>query len=73
MAFAGNTQAAPHHGLAGLAVHVEALVERFNLYRHYRRTLAELGGLNARDLAEIGLCRSNIRSAAYEAVYGSQN
>ncbi len=73
MAFAGNTQSAPLHGLAGLATHAEALVERLDRYRLYRRTLAELAGMDARDLAEIGLCRSNIRSAAFEAVYGSQN
>lgn len=73
MAFAGNTQTAPLHGLAGLAVHAEALIERIKLYRLYRRTLTELGGMDAHDLAEIGLCRSNIRSAAFEAVYGSQN
>lgn len=73
MAFAGNTQTAPHHGLAGFAIRAEALVERFDRYRLYRRTVAELAGMDARDLAEIGLCRSNIRSAAYEAVYGSQN
>lgn len=33
----------------------------------YRETLAELNGLSDRDLNDLGLARSNIRSVAWEA------
>jgi len=38
--------------------------------RVYRRTLDELHSLNSRDLADLGIDRSMIRSLALEAAYG---
>lgn len=38
----------------------------------YRQTLRELGELSNRELADLGLSRSNIRSVAYEAAWGSK-
>ena len=35
----------------------------------YRATVAELNTLSARDLADLGIHRSSIRSIAYEAAY----
>ena len=36
----------------------------------YYTTLRELQALTNRDLADLGLCRSNIKSIAYEHAYG---
>lgn len=46
------------------------LGEAYRAWRIYRRTMAELRGLSARDLADLGLHRSGIRAAALQAVYG---
>ena len=50
--------------------------ERFNTLREqmakratYRATVAELNTLSGRDLADLGIHRSSIRSIAYEAAY----
>ena len=39
-------------------------------HRIFRRTLRELDALTDRELNDLGLSRSMIRSAAHEAVYG---
>jgi uncharacterized protein YjiS (DUF1127 family) len=44
--------------------------EAWTAWRLYRRTLDELQALSARDLADLGLNRSMLRQAAFEAVYG---
>ena len=36
----------------------------------YRQTLRELNELTERDLADLGMSRSNIRSVAYDAAWG---
>jgi uncharacterized protein YjiS (DUF1127 family) len=36
----------------------------------YRRTVRELSELNARQLSELGIHRSDIRRVAHDAVYG---
>jgi uncharacterized protein YjiS (DUF1127 family) len=71
MAFANTTHRAPALGLAGFAASVEMLIERIARYRLYRRTLAELGSASSRDLADLGLSQTNLRAAAYQAVYGA--
>ena len=38
--------------------------------RVYRTTLAELSALSNRDLADLGINRSELRRVAYEAAYG---
>ena len=50
--------------------------ERFNTLREqmakraaYRATVAELNTLSGRDLADLGIHRSSIRSIAYQATY----
>lgn len=40
-------------------------------YRLYRATLDELGSLNDRELADLGITRFTIRDVAYESVYGN--
>jgi uncharacterized protein YjiS (DUF1127 family) len=44
--------------------------EAFAAWRLYRRTLDELRELSNRELADLGLNRSMLRRAAFEAVYG---
>lgn len=48
-----------------------SLVERVARYRVYRETLVELEGLSNRDLNDLGLSRSGIKSIALEAAYGN--
>lgn len=43
----------------------------FAQYRLYRRTLAELEGLNDRELRDLGLSRFDLRTIAYDSVYGA--
>lgn len=38
----------------------------------YRQTLRELNELTDRDLNDLGMCRANIRSVAYEAAWGAK-
>lgn len=45
--------------------------ERFALYRKFNATKRELNALSNRELADLGLTRSNINSIAYEAIYGA--
>lgn len=53
-------------GLSGLRT---TLAERFAQYRSYRTTLDELGMLTDRELADMGMHRSDIREIAFEAAY----
>lgn len=63
MAYA-NTAAPRSNGL--MARMIEALAAR----KVYRTTLTELQALDNRDLADLGITRSMIRSIAHEAAYG---
>jgi uncharacterized protein YjiS (DUF1127 family) len=57
--------------LVGKAVSlVSNAAEAFALKREYRKTVSELSRLSGRELADLGLNRSSIHAAAYEAVYG---
>ena len=49
---------------------VRAIEERVELHRAYRCTLDELSALSDRDLADLGLHRSEIARVAKETVYG---
>ena len=46
--------------------------DRENAAKHrvYRKTVSELGELTNRDLADLGIARSEIRRIAWEAAYG---
>ena len=48
---------------------LEQFVEARKKARVYRTTLRELQNLSAREMADIGINPSNIRSIAYEAAY----
>ena len=57
--------------LVGKAVSlVSNAAEAFALKREYRKTVSELSSLSGRELAHLGLNRSSIHAAAFEAVYG---
>jgi uncharacterized protein YjiS (DUF1127 family) len=45
------------------------IAERVRRYRVYRQTLAELEALSSRELADLGIHHSMIRSLAYQAAY----
>ena len=47
-----------------------ATAERIQKDRLYRRTVSELGSLSGRDLADLGIARSQIKAIAWEAAYG---
>ncbi|TNC74952.1 DUF1127 domain-containing protein [Rubellimicrobium roseum] len=48
-----------------------SLGQRVAQYRAYRQTLSELGQLTDRELADLGLHRSQITEIATEAAYGA--
>lgn len=67
---------APHAGarpapLRRLRDGVAALVAAFAQAQQYRRTYDELSRLSDRELADLGMNRGNLRSVAYQAVYGA--
>jgi len=67
MAYAENVRIAPAQ-IGGNPV--ERLVTAWKRYRVYRTTVNELSQLSGRDLADLGIHRSAIRSIAHEAAYG---
>lgn len=48
----------------------DAWAEKLAKRKLYNKTLAELDSLSNRDLADLGMSRSTIKSVALEAVYG---
>ena len=59
-----------HAGVIGrFQATIRELATGFAKYRLYRRTLAELQGLSGRELADLGLNRTEIRRVAYFAAY----
>jgi len=48
---------------------LDALLVKFVRYRLYRQTVNELSALTSRDLADLGLNRSEIKRVAYQAAY----
>ena len=48
---------------------LDALLVKFVRYRLYRQTVNELTALSGRELADLGLNRSEIKRVAYQAAY----
>jgi uncharacterized protein YjiS (DUF1127 family) len=57
---------------ARLAEIAKDLVAAWRAHRVYRETLGELQALSARELADLGLNASMLRSIALEAAYGKR-
>jgi len=66
----GNSAAASTTLRDRISNRIDAIREAFAKRRVYRATLGELSALSNRDLADLGLSRSMIRSVAAEAAYG---
>lgn len=64
-----------HGGAAGLSERIGdlagALRDRWRRFRLFRETLRELNALSDRDLADLGIHRSQIGAVAHEAAYGA--
>lgn len=72
MAFFSATQATgPSIGarIARVRDDIRAALEQ---RRIYTTTLNELSALTSRELADLGIDRSNIQSVAYQAAYGAK-
>ena len=65
-----HTLRASAHGFHPVAFFA-SLREAWARYRLYRQTVSELVGLSDRELADLGLHRSHIRSVAREHAYGA--
>lgn len=55
-----------------IAASAAAVRDAYARYKMYRATVNELQGLTGRELADIGLNRSMIKSVATEAAYGGK-
>ena len=66
-----STHITKPHGMniAPVTSWFHGLREHFARRRAFRRTLNELSALNAHQLADLGLHRSNLIQAAYQATY----
>jgi uncharacterized protein YjiS (DUF1127 family) len=56
-------------GFGGATAMIENLVARYTRYRIYRQTVNELASLSNRELADLGLNRSELRRVAMQAAY----
>ena len=70
MAYVNTQRRGGSDTVGRLAAFFGALRTGIAQYNTYRRTLNELNALNDRELNDLGLNRSTIRSRAYEAAYG---
>ncbi len=71
MAFASDIRAVETGFQSRLLAAYHGLAERVARYKTYRETMNELSQLSSRDLADLGLHRSMIKSVALEAAYGA--
>lgn len=63
------TTYSPAHHSGRLATAYHTIADRIAKYRTYHRTLNELQALGDRELTDLGLNRSMLRSIAYETAY----
>lgn len=70
MTYAPLTHGANRSLWLGVSENVYHLMQRFEDYRDYRRTVKELSCLNSAQLSDLGLHYSEIKRAANDAVYG---
>jgi uncharacterized protein YjiS (DUF1127 family) len=70
MAYVNSTRSIDAAIADGVSNAVKNVRERFEQYQVYRTTLRELSALSGRELADLGMHRSQIRSIALDAAYG---
>lgn len=70
MAYATQTQSGALSLLERLADIRDQAGEAYRAWRMYRTTVNELRALTMRDLADLGIDKSQIRSIALDAAYG---
>ncbi|PJE28497.1 hypothetical protein PSM7751_02465 [Pseudooceanicola marinus] len=70
MAYATQSPAAlaPQQGISRI---LGSVATRYARYSKYRRSISELSALTNRELSDLGLHRSMIKSVAYEEAYGA--
>ncbi|MCT4610239.1 MAG: DUF1127 domain-containing protein [Pelagimonas sp.] len=67
MALVSDITTAPVTGrIGGMITEMRARLER---RRQFKRTLREMSSLSSRELADLGLNRSEIKRVAYQAAY----
>lgn len=71
MTFASYTQIGDKDFRLALSSSLYRMMQRFEDYREYRRTIAALRDLSTAQLADLGLNRCGVIAAAREAVYGT--
>ena len=52
---------------------IKTKIKNFRQFKLYRKTVAELSALPARELSDLGISKSMIQNVAYEAVYESRD
>lgn len=70
MAYVSSNRSATLSVASRLVEMMKEASEAYTAWRLYRRTLDELGQLSERELKDLGLNRSTLRQAAFEATYG---
>ena len=65
----GNSATASNTLRERLAARIDVFRAQTAQRRVYRQTVNELSALSNRDLADLGLSRSDIRGVAFEAAY----
>jgi uncharacterized protein YjiS (DUF1127 family) len=70
MAYVSSNRTASVSVIARLAEMGRQAAEAYRAWRVYRETLGELQQLSLRELDDLGLNRSMLRQAAFEAAYG---
>jgi uncharacterized protein YjiS (DUF1127 family) len=70
MTYISTTRTAPQQGARRISGLFGALKSAFAQRRIYTQTMAELGQLNDRELADLGIARCAIAAVAREAAYG---
>jgi uncharacterized protein YjiS (DUF1127 family) len=73
MAYVSSNRTASTSVAPRLAEMLKQASEAYTAWRLYRRTLSELQDLSVREMDDLGLNRSNLRQAAFEAVYGKMD
>jgi uncharacterized protein YjiS (DUF1127 family) len=72
MAYATDSRAAGASLIQRISEFRAAINDRVTAYRLYRQTMEELGRLDDRDLNDLGINRSMIKTIATEAAYGAK-